>query len=59
LPAADTVRATKARAPETSRGLPGIVTEPRIADRCLGPDARRLARGVSICACLPMYRIQS
>ncbi len=33
LPTAESVRATKARAPDTSSGRPGIVAEPRIAAR--------------------------
>jgi hypothetical protein len=57
-PAADSVRVTKARAPETSSARPRIVSEPRIAVRAssaeAGPGAGRLFRGVSICASLPM-----
>jgi hypothetical protein len=48
LPAAASVRVTNARAPATSLGVPGIVTEPMIA-----PRPAWVMVGVSICACLP------
>jgi hypothetical protein len=54
LPAAASVRVTKARVRRTSCGLPGIVSEPRTAFRRLGAGRGRLLTGVSICACLPI-----
>jgi hypothetical protein len=48
----------KALVTETCSGVPGIVTEPRIAARCLVPAVRwRLPAAVSIGASLPDRRI--